>query len=286
MEYRIAGATGSILMKNLSVWNLIGGTYINPSSFLFIPGLGGLLTKEFLLEKAPLFSENHVFLMKWQRMQFSDHFRKISNEFKNDCDKLDRFQYYLRLNKAIEMTYKIISAEKTSAVIDAHITDVDEDKNLATHRALIVCVSKATGKPACLPQELPVEKRSSVVKLGDMMTGNLMETAPEGSVTKYVGREDVAFLDYVPHHKYLNFCLDSLAVGGTRNGFTNLPGNLPIWNYQIRSCSLLYLKQAKLGDRIQTFYWKDPADIWSFYFKTMRNQESIAEARVEMTAAK
>nr|XP_039271777.1 uncharacterized protein LOC120346173 [Styela clava] len=286
MEYRIAGATGSILMKNLSILNLIGGTYINPSSLLFLPGLGGLLTKEFLLEKAPLFSENHVFLVKWQRMQFSDHFRNISNEFKYDCDKLDRFRYYLRLNKAIEMTYKLSSVGNTSLGLDAHVTDVDKDKNLATHRALIVCVSKATGTPASLPQEFPAEKRSSVVQIDDLITKNLTETAPEGSVTRYVGMEDVAILDYVPHHKYLNFCLDCLAGDATRNGVTNLPGNLPIWNYQVRSCSLLYLKQSKLGDRIQTFYWRDPADIWSFYFKTMRNQESICEARVEMTAAK
>nr|XP_039265759.1 uncharacterized protein LOC120341337 [Styela clava] len=288
MEYRIAGATGSVLIKNLSVWNLIGGAYINPSSFLFIPGLASLLIKESLVEKAPSFSKNHVLMIKCQRMQFSDHFQNISKEFKYACDKMDRFQYYLRLNKAIEMTYKLSSMGKTSFVSDSLVTDLEEDKILATHRLLAVCVNKATGIPASLPQELRelAEERSNVTKNSDIFTRNLMETAPEGSVAKHVGMEDVTFLDYVPHHKYLNFYLDCLARDATMNGVTNLPGNMPIWDYQVRSCSFLYLKQSKLGDRIQTFYWKDPADMWSFYFKTMRNKETICEARVKMTAAK
>lgn len=95
-----------------------------------------------------------------------------------------------------------------------------------------------------------------------------------------VSGRHVDFNNHVNSSAYLEFCFDCLAEAVPTGFCANMTDS--IFKYPVRRYSILYLKESKLDDNIDTIVWQDDNNPWVFHFHVLKNiDQLICQAQLQ-----
>lgn len=222
--------------------------------------------------------------MRWQQAEFTEDFIGISSKVSSYREAV-----FTILKKKLKVLHVIKTIGKSSVYNDNLITDLENGNVLAFGSGQYIKIDPATRRPAPFSETIKKFINSSDKKemisyrrqIAHQCTTmyDIPSDAKTHSRSCSISARQIDENNHTNQSAYIEFCFDCLAQGVSAGFYANMTSS--IWKYPLRRYSILYVKESKFSEKIDTVVWQDKINPWIFHFQVMKEGIVICQAQLE-----